>query len=283
MILIADSGSTKTSWCLVNQDGEQRYFDTEGYNPYFVDSTYIKNSLEKSLPLTLDRNKVREVNFYGAGCMAEKKSIIEEAMQFFFNNANIFAEIDTLAAARALLGTHAGFAAILGTGTNTCLYNGKTITHNIDSLGYVLGDEGSGCAIGKKLLADYCRGYMPRNIRERFRSTFQLHPDDIMDHIYSKPLPNRFCAGFSKFITQERLKNDYFHQLVKHCFKAFFFNLVTHYPDYKDYSFNCIGSIGYNFREILSEVSDEFGMKPGYITRSPMPGLFKYHTGHVLQ
>ncbi len=278
MILIADGGSTKTNWCLITDEGKKVYFNTEGYNPYFSSKEYITQSLKSNLPGDLETENVTEVNYYGAGCSVEdKKKIVADAMKGVFVNAKINIGHDLLAAARAVLGVNEGFAAILGTGTNTCIYNGKDIVHNIDSLAYILGDEGSGCYIGKKLLGDYVRGYMPEAVRQNFWDTFKLTPDEVIDNVYTKPLPNRFCASFSKFVYDNTVNIEYSRNLVKTSFQDFFKNLVTHYPDYQKYTFNCIGSVGYNFRNILEEVVAENGMPMGNIIRSPIDNLVKYH------
>ncbi len=278
MIIIADGGSTKTNWCLVNEEGRKVYFNTEGYNPYFVSADYIVNSLNENLPSDLDKENITEVNYYGAGCStAEKVQLVVDGMQRVFPNSKINVGHDLLAAARALLGNNQGFAAILGTGTNTCIYDGKNVVHNIDSGAYILGDEGSGCYIGKKLLTDYIRGYMPEAVRETFWETFKLTPDDVNEAVYVKPLANRFCASFSKFVYDNNVHLEYSRNLVKTSFEDFFRNLVTHYPDYQNYSFNCIGSVGYNFRNVLEEVVTQYGMKMGNIIRSPIDNLVKFH------
>jgi len=278
MKLIADGGSTKTNWCLVNDEGKKVYFNTEGYNPYFVSTEYIIQSLHNNLPSDLHKEQLTEVNYYGAGCStAEKRKVVEDAMTQVFVNAKINIGHDLLAAARALLGHKEGFAAILGTGTNTCIYDGKDVVNNIDSGAYILGDEGSGCYIGKKVLVDYLRGYMPEAVRKNFWDTYHLTPDDVNEQVYSQPLANRFCAGFSKFVYDNNVHLEYTRNLVKTSFEDFFRNLVTHYPNYKNYSFNCIGSVGYNFRNVLEEVVTENGMKMGNIIRSPIDNLVKFH------
>ncbi|WP_462265112.1 N-acetylglucosamine kinase [Mucilaginibacter sp.] len=278
MIIIADGGSTKTNWCLVNEEGKKVYFNTEGYNPYFVSTAYIINSLKENLPSDLPLESITEVNYYGAGCStADKVQLVIDAMEQVFTNSKVYVGHDLLAAARALLGTGKGFAAILGTGTNTCIYDGKNVAHNIDSGAYILGDEGSGCYIGKKLLTDYIRGYMPEAVRKTFWDTFHLTPDDVNEAVYVKPLANRFCASFSKFVYDNNVNLEYSRNLVKTSFEDFFRNLVTHYPNYKDYTFNCIGSVGYNFRNVLEEVVTENGMIMGNIIRSPIDNLVKYH------
>lgn len=278
MIIIADGGSTKTNWCLVTDEGKKVLFNTEGYNPYFSSTDYIIRSLKDQLPNDLDIEHISEVNYYGAGCsVPDRQKIVEEAMKVVFKNARINIGHDLLAAARAVLGINEGFAAILGTGTNTCIYDGKNIVQNIDSLAYILGDEGSGCYIGKKLLGDYVRGYMPEAVRTEFWETFKLTPDDVIENVYTKPLPNRFCASFSKFVYDNTVNIEYSRNLVKSSFDDFFRNLVCHYPDYQKYTFNCIGSVGYSFRNVLEEVVLENGMVMGNIIRSPIDNLVKYH------
>ena len=281
MIVIADGGSTKTNWCLLNEENKKVYFNTEGYNPYFVTLEYIIDSLQKNLPQDLQFDKITEVNFYGAGVHnAEKAELVKEGLKTAFPSSKIFVGHDLLAAARALLGDQPGFAAILGTGTNTCIYDGNDITYQIDSGAYILGDEGSGCHIGKKLLIDYLRGYMPESVRESFWNTFKLTPDDVQDNVYTKPLANRFCASFSKFVYDETSDRQYTRSLVKSAFTEFFGNLVSHYPNYKDFSFNCIGSVGYSFRDILEETANEYGMQLGKLLRSPIDELVQYHIEH---
>ncbi len=278
MILIADGGSTKTNWCLINDEGKKIYFNTEGYNPYFVDEIYIAQSLNKTLPEDLEYEKITEVNYYGAGVHNDDKaSILKTALKSVFSFSQVFIGHDLLAAARALLGQKPGFAAILGTGTNSCLYDGEKIIHQIDSGAYILGDEGSGSHIGKKLLIDYLRGYMPEAVRANFWETFQLTPHQIEESVYTKPLANRFCASFSKFVYDNTVNIEYTHNLVKSSFEDFFRNLVSHYPNYKSHHFNCIGSVAYNFRNVLEEVATEWGMQMGNLMRSPIDDLVKYH------
>lgn len=279
MILIADGGSTKTSWCLINAAGRKIHFNTEGYNPYFAKQDYIENSLRNSLPNYLDAPQIKEVYYYGAGCSTDKnKKTVANAMQKVFENAQICIEHDLLAACRSLLRNQPGFVAILGTGTNTCLYNGEKITLNIDSLGYFLGDEGSGSNIGKRLLADYMKGFMPSGLSKSFYNIYELTNEDIFDHIYNKPLPNRFCASFSKFLYDfKSIYPDYAADVVDTAFTAFFEKLVIHYPDYKKHLLNCIGSVGYSFRDRLSIVADKYEMGVGIITRSPIDDLVAYH------
>ncbi|RYF21256.1 MAG: N-acetylglucosamine kinase [Flavobacteriales bacterium] len=279
MIVIADGGSTKTNWCLINEAGRKIHFNTEGYNPYFAKQDYIENSLRTTLPDNLDASKLEEVYYYGAGCSTDtNKKIVADAMQKVFVNAKVNVDHDLLASCRALLGDEPGFAAILGTGTNTCLYNGNGIELNIDSLGYFLGDEGSGSNIGKRLLADYMKGFMPKGLSESFFNIYGLTNEDIFDNIYNKPLPNRFCASFSKFLYDFKTTyQEYAEDVVDTAFTAFFEKLVIHYPNYNKHLLNVVGSVGYSFRDRLSVVADKYEMGVGKIIRSPIDDLVEYH------
>lgn len=279
MIVIADGGSTKTNWCLINEAGRKIHFNTEGYNPYFAKQDYIENSLRTTLPDSLDPSKLVEVYYYGAGCSTDaNKKIVADAMQRVFVNAKINVDHDLLASCRALLGDEPGFAAILGTGTNTCLYDGKGIALNIDSLGYFLGDEGSGSNIGKRLLADYMKGFMPKGLSESFFNIYGLSNEDIFDNIYNKPLPNRFCASFSKFLYDfKTVYTEYAEDVIDTAFTAFFEKLVIHYPNYNKHLLNVVGSVGYSFRDRLSVVADKYEMGVGKIIRSPIDDLVEYH------
>jgi len=279
MILIADGGSTKTSWCQLSETGQRVYFNTEGYNPDFVNTQDIINSLSKNLPDTLPREEVREIYFYGAGVSSPAKAeVIAAAMRHIFSGANkIEVTEDLLAAARALLGHGPGFAAILGTGTNSCIYDGQKITHNVDSLGYFLGDEGSGSFLGKRLLRDYLRGLLPDGLQEALKEEYHLGTrNDIIDRLYNQALPNRFLASFAKF-AYDHNNVSYCRQIVVEAFEAFFQNIVLHYPDYQKYTFNCIGSVGYNFRDALTQVANSHGMQVGKIIRSPIDDLVSFH------
>ena len=279
MILIADGGSTKTNWCQLSDEGQRVYFNTEGYNPDFVNTQDIVASLTKNLPDTLPRGEVREIYFYGAGVSSPAKAeVIAAAMRQIFTGANkIEVTEDLLAAARALLGREAGFAAILGTGTNSCIYDGDKITYNVDSLGYFLGDEGSGSFLGKRLLRDYMRGLLPDGLQEALQEEYNLGTrNDILDRLYNQPLPNRFLASFAKF-AYDHNNVSYCRQIVVEAFEAFFQNLVLHYPNYQELTFNCIGSVGYNFRDALTQVANGHGMQVGKIMRSPIDDLVSFH------
>jgi len=278
--LIADSGSTKTDWCLVNtEDNSQKIYHTIGYNPYFIDSEAIYYSLSENLLKDLDSESVDNVFFYGAGCSTpEKKDIVFKAINRSFPKAkSIFVDHDLLATARALLGSEAGFAAILGTGCNTCLYDGINISLNIDSLGYLLGDEGSGSHIGKKIVRDFMRGRLEPELHHRFKERFQIEGNEqIFQTLYSTQFPNRYLASFCKF-ADEYVTHPYIRNKVRDSFRDFFKNLVSKYPDYQSHKFNCVGSVGFVFKDILEEVALSYDMKIGKIIKSPLQDLVAFH------
>ena len=278
MILIADSGSTKIAWCLVEPSGNIRKFETEGYNPCYTGGEKLYEILKPNLPDGFDTADVQEVAFYGAGVYEDKYDVICNAIQPIFPHARIEAAMDLIASARALLGHSPGFAAILGTGCNSCLYDGEKITHNIDSMGFLLGDEGSGGYMGKRLLADYIRGFMPEALQQGFWDTYHLTGDQIIDQLYSSPMPNSYCASFTRFLTGIHAGHEYLEQyIIRGSFRDFFNQIVKNYPNYQNFSFNSVGSIGWIFRDRLTEMAAEFGMKTGNIISDPMEGLLKYH------
>ena len=277
MILIADGGSTKTSWCLVDAASEKIFFKTEGYNPFFVTEEYMVQSLKKFLPQNLPYQKIKALHFYGSGAHAEAQAeVLLRALSTIFTETDVTVYHDMLAAARSLLGKKKGFAAILGTGTNTCIYDGQQITHQIDSLGFILGDEGSGIAIGRRLLSAYIRKKLPSDLHQKFEATYQLRESDIIEHVYSKPLANRFIAGFCGFVGQN-LYHDFMYNLVAKSFESLFQEIVIHYPNYQSYTFNCVGSVGYHFKDILIAKAASFGMSCGQIISNPIHGLVDFH------
>jgi N-acetylglucosamine kinase-like BadF-type ATPase len=234
--------------------------------------------LRPNLPAGFDFGSVEQAAFYGAGVYEDKYGIIEEALLSVFPNARVDAAMDLMGSARSILGDTAGFAAILGTGSNSCIYDGTKITHYIDSLGFMLGDEGSGGYMGKRLIGDFIRGYMPRDVNEKFYETYRLTNDELIDRIYTGDMPNRYCASFTRFLTGELAGHEYLEQnIIRGSFRDFFRNIVSGYPDYREYSFNSVGSIGWIFRDRLSEVAEEFGMRVGNIIANPMDGLIRYH------
>ena len=279
MILIADSGSTKTDWVCVNREtGEQIRFSTQGYNPNYLSSEQIAEDLRSSLPKNLDRAAVEEIHFYGSGVTEAQRAPMAQTLREVFPDAReVEAQSDTLGCCRALLQHSEGFAAILGTGTNTVIYDGEKMTLNIKGGGFILGDEGSGADLGKRLIIDFIRHRMPQRVYELCEKEINMDYSEIVRHIYKEPLPNRFCAQFAKFIQDHYDFDPYFDNLTTEAFRDFFRNLVTLYPDYTKYSFNAVGSVAYHHRSILERVVAEFGMPLGTILKAPLDALIDYH------
>ena len=277
MILIADSGSTKTDWSLLAHDNEIRDFQTIGMNPYFINSEEIENELEKNLLPYVNIQLIDKVFFYGSGCSSlQKRDVLREPLEAFFRHADIEIEHDLLAAARALCGKNYGIACILGTGSNSCLYDGNDIIENVPSIGYFFGDEGSGAYLGKIFITAYLRNELPNDLKQLFELKYQYRFDYILNAIYKQAFPNRFLASFSIFLS-EQISHPYIYQLIYEAFDKYFYYQISHYTNFKDYTLNCTGSVGYHYKDIFLKVADKWGVEVGNICKTPMQGLINYH------
>jgi glucosamine kinase len=284
MILIADSGSTKTDWRLIDDNKKIHQYATQGINPYFQSSdeiaeAVIKTSLIPQINSYAILNSITQIFFYGAGCQAEsKKKIVHSALLKEIPTANIIIESDLLGAARALCGTKHGMAAILGTGANTCYYDGNKIVENTPSLGYLLGDEGSGAHIGKTFVQAYLNKEMPEELANRFYERFKLGKEEILDAVYKQPMPNRFLASFSKFIYQN-LKEQFVIDIVANCFEQFFDKHICKYKNHKNVKLSCVGSVAFYYSNILRAVAAKKSVNIDNIMETPIAGLSLYHLG----
>lgn len=277
MILIADSGATKTDWRVLYSRKDTRSFQTNGFNPFFVDTVRIKNEVEKELVPFIDSKGVTEVYFYGAGCSSTEKSIIvEDGLIPLFPSARIKVSDDLLGAARALCGHHEGIACILGTGSNSCLFDGKDIVERLPSLGYMLGDEGSGAYIGKKLLKDVLSMSAPKHIRELFEKKYNYTSVDILTHLYKQEFPSRFLSSFTSFIS-ENIGDAYMIEILKSSFNDFLEAQVLKYARNKELPIFCTGSVAFHFSSVLKEVASQKGLEIKNIIQSPIDGLTEYH------
>jgi N-acetylglucosamine kinase-like BadF-type ATPase len=276
MMLIADSGSTKTHWCVIDAQGK-KLIQTIGINPYQMNNEAIKEVLEKELYPYLSSETIADVHFYGAGCSTHQKcSQIDSVLQDFFKTANIEVHHDLLGAARALCGHEKGIACILGTGCNSCYFDGKEITDQIYSLGYVLGDEGSGAYMGKILIRDYYQNRLPAEIQQLFKEEYNPVLEHILDNIYNQPRPNRYLASFSPFICKN-IAHPYLHELVSSSFDDFFSKYVLKFNEAQTTKIHFLGSIAYHFSDILKESAQKAGLQIGKIYESPIQGLVDYH------
>jgi glucosamine kinase len=278
MILIADSGSTKTDWRLMDGKTEISQIKTKGFNPYYQNLKEMVAEIESELVPAVDGSLVDIIHFYGAGCStAERQQKISDALSPYFTKSEILVQSDLIGAARALSGNRPGIVCILGTGSGSCLYNGKNIDKNIPSLGFILGDEGSGAWLGKKMVTDYLRGHMPKKSIETINSQLKIDKEIILEHVNHKPMPSRYLAGFAKFIS-DNANQTYFYQLLFDSFTSFAKNYIIRYRNFEKYKCHFVGSVAYHNQEILKQVARYSGFEIGNIIQSPIDGLTSYHS-----
>lgn len=277
MLLVCDSGSTKSDWCLVDKDNNRKIFSTCGMNPYNITMEAICQEIESVLLANVEPNDVDKLMFYGAGCgPAIKKRELKNIFSRYFKNTEIVIDHDLIGAARALCGNEKGLCAILGTGSNSCLYDGKDITENVPSLGYVLCDEGAGTNIGKLVLSNYLRHRLPNDLEEEFKKLYPGEEADFLNRLYKGAVPNYFLASFAKFVV-DRKENEYCHQLLKDCFVSFFENQILFYSNYNNYKINVVGSVGYICKDIFEEVANIYGINVGKFIKAPLNDLVDFH------
>lgn len=283
--LIVDSGSTKTSWCFAflpdtkSADGA-RTVTTEGLNPAVMSAEEVEEKIAKALnhclqSLSISAADVDNVFFYGAGCIAGRAGVVSESISSILVDAKIYVADDLLGAARALCGHKSGIACILGTGSNSCLYDGENIVAHTPALGYVLGDEGSGAVLGRKFLNAVLKQTLPENIRKRFLQESGLDMAEVINRVYRSPVPNRFLASMSKYI-HGYLDEKEVRDIVIDNFEDFIRNNILAYGD-EFRTINVVGSIAYHYKEQLTEAASRNGFQIGKIIKSPIEGLIEYH------
>ena len=280
MILIADSGSTKTDWCVVENGQPIQQISTKGINPFFQSEEEISNEIATSLLPQLKTNALDAVYFYGAGCgFPDKIAMVHRAITKHLQiKREVEVNTDMLAVAHGLCQHEAGIACIMGTGSNSCYYDGKQIVSNVSPLGFILGDEGSGAVLGKLLVGDILKNQMTPELKEKFLKQYGLTPADIIDHVYRKPFPNRFLASLSPFLAQN-IDEPCIHALVLGSFKSFLKRNVMQYENFRNSKVHFIGSVAFYYKTILAEAAQEMNIQLGTIIKSPMEGLIKYHSG----
>ncbi|MBQ8099846.1 MAG: ATPase [Paludibacteraceae bacterium] len=283
MILIADSGSTKTHWCLMAFNGQTSDFFTDGLNPFFQTSEAIRNSISNQLLPQMGHlmwaGTITHVFFYGAGCTPEKTKFVENALSACFRQARVQVESDMVGAARALLGRKPGVACILGTGSNSCQYDGTQFTKNVPALGFILGDEGSGAVLGKRLVADVLKNQLGEELKEKFLTQYGTSQADIIENVYRKPFPNRYLARFSKFAA-ENIDNPMIYALVYDHFNQFVLRNLKQYP--ADLPVGFVGSVAYYYQDVLRKVLQDNGIILADIMQDPMEGLKIYHKDDIV-
>lgn len=278
MILIADSGSTKTDWRMIASTGEISQARTVGFNPYFQDTDSIATELAKSLKPAVNE-AITEVYYYGTGCGTESScAIVRQAIQQVFSEATtVSVASDLLGAARALCGHEVGIACILGTGSNSCYYDGEQISYQIPNLGFWLGDEGSGGNLGKTLVTNYLLKDLAPDLEAKFEKRFPNTTRDlVLENAYKKPFPNRYFASFSKFLFDNR-SHPQAYRLVYDSLDLFFQKYICKYPDYKQLKIHFTGSVAFYYSDILRQVANDKGVTVKNIMETPIAGLTLYH------
>lgn len=277
MILLADSGSTKTDWGLVENGKLVKRLRTSGMNPFQMSEEAITEEIKTHLVPELPGTVLDEVHFYGAGCTKEKLPIVERALRANLTiNGECEVASDMLGAARGICGHKPGIACILGTGSNSCSYDGKNLVKNVSPLGFILGDEGSGAVLGKLLVGDVLKNQMPEAITKRFFEKYKLTSAEIIDRVYRQPKPNTFLASFVPFL-EENIDEPKIYNLVKESFRSFLRRNVMQYDGWQTLPIGFNGSIAKIYKKPLLEALEEEGMHLGRIIQAPMEAMVEYH------
>lgn len=274
--LIADSGATKTEWCLI-RNGRKKYIHTQGISPYLMDTRQITDMLMLELWPSLHKAGVTEIFYYGTGAAnpANVRSI-KTALKHVFSGAHIEVDHDMMAAARALCGHEKGIACILGTGSNSCFYNGKKIVKNNPALGFILGDEGSGAYLGKKVIQYYLYHTFDEELREKFELKFGVTHMEILENVYKKPLPNRYLASFTAFLAENR-GHYMIENIIEDGLNDFIFQHLYKYRESWTHPVHFTGGVAYGFKDVLKELCDSYELELGKVLQRPMDGLVAYH------
>jgi glucosamine kinase len=275
--LIADGGSTKSEWCLI-QDGRKKTLFTQGMSPYFLTPREMTGIVTEELLPRLKNIPVGTLYYYGTGCASPSNAKnVRHALEEAFPDASIEVNTDLVAAARAVCGHEKGIACILGTGSNSCYFNGKKIVKNSPGLGYVLGDEGSGAYLGKKVLQYYLYNTFDDELKSRFDTMFNTTAVEILENIYSKPLPNRYLATFTMFLAENR-GHFMVENILEDGLNDFFFQHLCKYTEVWTQPVNFVGSVASGFSDVLQQLCHSYEFELGKILKNPMEGLVKYHS-----
>ena len=282
MILIADGGSTKADWIAINDDKQEEFrVRTLGLNPAIVPEEELHNRIINMFQLIKVKDDVEEIHFYGAGCGTPKPiEILKKILASIFVNAKILISEDMLAAVYAAAGKNPAIVCILGTGSNSCYFDGKHIKMLVPSLGYILMDEASGNYFGKRLLIDYFYNQMPLEIAQKFKKEFNLDPDYIKKNLYRVPNPNMYLASFAKFMFDFK-DNTYIKGIITHGFQEFFKYRVLPFNKTADTPIYFIGSIAHYFRDILEEIAENNNLKVTDVVQRPIDKLLAYHKNNI--
>ena len=274
-VLIADSGATKTDWCLTYGGKIVRRFSTKGISPVYQTGEEIAEEIRLHAYPLLKGKKVRSIHFYGSGCIPEKIARVKNALYRSFPIDAISVYSDLMAAAHSLCGHEAGIACILGTGSNSCEWDGCGMVRQVSPLGFILGDEGSGAVLAKQLVSDALKNQLPERVKEELLAEYGLDQSTVIDKVYRQPFPNRFLATLAPFLSRH-IEEQSIRRIVERGFSDFFERNVMQY-NYRKNKVNFVGSIAWYFSGVLRKVAEEKGIRIGKIEQSPMEGLVKFH------
>lgn len=275
MRLIIDAGSTKMEWILMDGNVVRQRFQTEGFNPNYAEKQcLVKTCQGASLP-----DGIQSIHYYGTGCGNEQNcQTIKEVFKYRFPKAEIHVTHDLMAVCHAVLGHERGIACILGTGSNACVYDGKDIVEKAVSLGFIVGDEGSGMHIGRKVVRAYFYGFMPDELRQQFEAEYHLEVKDFIQRLYHDEQPSKYLASFARFAGTHQ-KHPFIHDLVKVCFKAFVEALILRFDGCMSMKVSFVGSVAFHFQDILKETLADYGLTMCEIMPAPAEGLIRYYQG----
>ena len=279
MILIADSGSTKTAWCLISGNQRVKDITTKGINPFYQTEEEIEAELKNTLCQEIGgENKINSVYFYGAGCAdSQINNKLAKTLQQVLKSDKAEVSSDMLGAARGIFKRQKGIACIMGTGSNSAYYDGNEIVKSIPAGGFIIGDEGSGAVLGKTLIADYIKNQMPENILAEFKKFYNGTYLDVVNHVYKQPFPNRWLANFTKFMYEKR-EDDYIHNMIVNSFTLFFNRNIKQFDSWKNTEVGFVGSIAYYFEKELKEAAQKCEITISDIYQNPIEGLIEYHS-----
>ena len=276
MIVIADSGSTKTDWVVLHENSSL-HFKTQGINPFFLQKDEVIHQLTKAFPKDLQPNLVERLYFYGPACSTDERCVIvANPLKAFFTKAQVHVESDLLGSARALFQDEEGIACILGTGSNSGLYNGQEIIENITSTGFILGDEGSGAHLGLELAKKYINHQLETETEQLFFDTFNLSAEQIIDKVYKSPYPNRFLASLSPFI-YNHIHISSLRQIAENSFSDFIDLHILPYRNAKNSPIACVGSVAYYYQDVIKEIAQKKGLTISQIVQKPIQDLIRFH------
>lgn len=275
-ILLADSGATKAEWCLLT-NGKKKTIFTPGISPYFLSTDEIRELVQKEVAGKLKNATIEKLFFYGTGCAnPDNAKSVKKALKAVFPGTVVTVDTDLMGAARAVCGSNKGIACILGTGSNSCYFNGKSILKNSPGLGYVLGDEGSGAYLGKKVLQYYLYDTFDEDLRALFDAKYVTNRAEILDNVYKKPLPNRYLATFTMFLAENR-GHFMIENIIEDGLNDFFFQHLNKYNEIWKYPVNFVGSVADGFKDVIQSLCASYEFELGTILKNPMQGLVTYH------